>query len=747
MSKAPVEWAAEAPPIEMQSAKRWLLWSLEKRARPDGTTADVKIPRYAVDGQKRRGDLNEDGDRLVTYGQAVAALAMWGFAGLGFALGDGWQGIDFDKVDERLELAAVIHTLPGYVELSPSGRGVHAIGYGRPFNALGSNASGIEAYCVGRFFTFTGNALPHGPLVDLAPYVEATLAPMHAAHRKVGPVKPAAPVPVSGDRTIDEIADALRFINPDDRDEWVNVGQALYGLGEVGRAIWEAWSSTSERFPGGDDLERFDTFRGERTGYASIFNKAEANGWKNPARLDPAAIFAGSSLVTNLEILDSMPRPPGMPLPPVAVPIPPGITPPPSGPPIERIGGQTYREADGRQRAASLENVVDAIGPASGLRIVYDAFQDAILFGKQEGRYAPITDIDLGEFRAQLGRGGFKPVAAEVMRTAVAMVANANAFDSATAWVKSLPAHDGVARIDTSMSRYFGTEDTPYTRSVGAYLFTALAGRALEHPLQCDMAVILVGLQGARKTTAVAALAPTPSAFGTVDLGKRDDDLARRLRGKLVVEWAEMRGLAGRDLEGVKDWITRRTEEWTPKYKEFATRFDRRCIVIGTANTNELLDDDTGERRWLPVNAGRADVDSLTRDRAQLWAEGAARFAVGGVEWELAESLAAAVHGDFKISDPWTDFVGAWLEALPIPRQGEMPSPFANGALPIALHKVAVEALNLRISDLSRNEEKRIGKILRSFGYEKTVVREGKKLSKRWLPSVPLALPIKSNEG
>lgn len=739
MTQAPVVWAAlaapvemqQAPPVEMQQAPRWCLWRTEMRVNPKtGQPIPTKVPCY-IDGSRRRGDLDSDAAQLVSYPQARAALDLFGDAmsGLGFALGDGWQGVDFDHCDLRPDLAALVQTLPGYVEVSPSRTGVHAIGYGPAFDALGSNASGIEAYARGRFFTFTGWALRAGPINDLSGYVLGTLKPMHDAHRKVGPIQPRPPVPETGDRVLDELADALRFVDADDRDTWVGVGQALYPLGDAGYALWAAWSATSSRFPGGDDFERWETFKGERTGYAAIFNRATAGGWKNPRKLDPAAIFAGSGLVLEAT------SPPSV----MLASEPPAVPPVPAYTgPTARVGGEVYREADGRQRAASLENVVAVIGPESGLRIVYDAFQDSIMLGdpKHPDRYRPLTDVDYGVLRAQLGKGGFKPVPAEIMRTAVAMVAAEHEFDSAEQWVRSL-AWDGVPRVDGAMARYFGTEDTPYTRAVAGYLFTALAGRALMHPLQADMAVILVGLQGARKTSAVSALAPTPRAFGEIDLGKRDDDLARRLRGKLVVEWSEMRGLAGRDLEGIKAWLSRRTEEWTPKYKEFATNFDRRCIVIGTANTTELLDDDSGERRMLPVHAGETDPEALVADREQLWAEGAARFLAHGVEWQAAEALARDVHAEFKVGDPWAEIVAHWLDALPVPVLGEVPSPVPNGAAPVAVHDVLIHAIGLRKSDITQREEKRIAKILRSMGYEKKVVRSGKILAKRFLFPVP----------
>jgi predicted P-loop ATPase len=331
-------------------------------------------------------------------------------------------------------------------------------------------------------------------------------------------------------------------------------------------------------------------------------------------------------------------------------------------------------------------------------------------------------------------------VPAEIARSAVSLVSRRAAFDSAHAWASAL-VWDGVPRIDTAMSRYFRTEDTPYTRAVGAYLFTAAGGRAITTgPLQCDMAVILVGLQGARKTSAVAALAPTPAAFGEVNLAKSDDDVARRLRGKLIVEWAEMRGLVGRDLEGIKAWTTRRTESWVPKYKEFETTFVRRCIVIGTANTTELLDDPTGERRWLPTIAGEVDVEALELDRDQLWAEGVQRFRASGVAWQEAERLARGEHAAFKVSDEWTGAIVEWLDRTPVPKMGEKPSETPNGERPFELRTVTHEALP--VSQVTKREADRVGKILRNLGYESWPVRVGGALVKRWVTR-----PLPVSEG
>lgn len=396
-------------------------------------------------------------------------------------------------------------------------------------------------------------------------------------------------------------------------------------------------------------------------------------------------------------------------------------------------GGLSFTAAAGGMIAATVANVESALlSDESGITIALDTFKDRLCI-REGDEWRDFTDPDYGRLRAELERRGFKPVGAEVMSTVVGMVADANKFDSATVWANAL-IWDGVPRVTMALSRYYGVVDTPYTRASSEYLFTGLAGRCLSPGCQADMALILVGLQGERKTSAVSALAPDIEAFVGVDLAHRDDNLARQLRGKLVIELAEMRGLSqGRELEGIKDWLTRRIEEWTPKYKEFATRFKRRCICIGTANEMELLDDPTGERRWLPQMAGKADVEAIERDRDQLWAEGVAMWRAGGIRWQEAERLAKAEHHKFKVHDEWREAVVRWLNETPSVAWGNQASDVVNGDTPFSMLRLAKEALNLTPERLTMSDQKRIGKLLKGLGYTKKVVRTADVTRMLWL--------------
>lgn len=263
----------------MKAARRWLL------AAPD------KAPHY-LDGSKRRGKLDspEDIACLASYEGAKAALALCGPGWhLGFALGpDGnggfWQGEDFDDIDGNV-LEWITVDLPGYVEKSPSGNGVHAIGYGRSFRTLGSNGSGIEAYCSGRYFTVTGKMIRDEGLVCLADHVEGVLVPVHAKSRRaVGSERSAAgKIVTTSPQTVADLRSALNFMRSDNYGLWIEIGHGLKELGDVGRGLWMDWSATSGKFDPPEAAGKWDTFSPTETSYQAVFAKAQALGWINPA--------------------------------------------------------------------------------------------------------------------------------------------------------------------------------------------------------------------------------------------------------------------------------------------------------------------------------------------------------------------------------------------------------------------------------------------------------------------------------
>ncbi|MDO4720935.1 MAG: hypothetical protein Q4A78_09770 [Peptostreptococcaceae bacterium] len=104
-----------------------------------------------------------------SYEDCMKALSQHIGDGLGFFLGDGYIGIDIDKVsDEMMEYmvnkevksmtADFLRGISTYAEVSPSGTGLHFIGKGHVPGERKRHKN-LEIYDEGRFFTVTGNVI------------------------------------------------------------------------------------------------------------------------------------------------------------------------------------------------------------------------------------------------------------------------------------------------------------------------------------------------------------------------------------------------------------------------------------------------------------------------------------------------------------------------------------------------------------------------------------------------------------
>ncbi|EDA4887051.1 replication protein [Salmonella enterica] len=365
--------------------------------------------------------------------------------------------------------------------------------------------------------------------------------------------------------------------------------------------------------------------------------------------------------------------------------------------------------------------------------IRFDQFRDEIMFAPAgSGQWQAFTDADYARLRITMEKRGFKPVGRELIRDVVLLAADEQPFDSATTWLNGLE-WDGVPRIESFYHTHFGTADTPYTRAVSMYMWTALAGRVLEPGIKADMVPILVGPQGCGKSSGVEALSPDPSFFTEISFAEKDDDLARKMRGRLVAEIGELRGLNTKELESIKAFVTRTHENWIPKYREFATQFPRRLVFVGTTNEDEFLADKTGNRRWLPVEVSKVDVKAIKTDLLLLWAEARETFKrLGGIQFRDAERLGATVHEQYTIKDAWLETVEKWLDTPDlitevVPRTCEF----------LRASDVLRDAIGLDPRNIGKREEMRISNVLQNCGYKRAQRRiEGKKC-KVWEPLEP----------
>jgi predicted P-loop ATPase len=391
------------------------------------------------------------------------------------------------------------------------------------------------------------------------------------------------------------------------------------------------------------------------------------------------------------------------------------------------------RDKQGRIET-SLENLYRALNApqASECEIAFDEFRGELMLAETPDAWRSFEDADAVELRARLEALGFKDkIGKELMRDALEWVGRDRRFDSARKWLLDVvPPWDGVSRIARFWPDYMQTEDSPYTRAMGDYSWTAQAGRVLEPGCQVDMVPVLVGAEGLRKTSALKMIGPALDFYGEFNLSKDDADLARIMRGKLVGELAELRGISVRDGEAILAWITRAEEEWTPKFKEYATKLARRLVFYGTTNDPEFLQPHMGQRRWLPVEVmALIDTAKIAQDRLKLWAEARDVFLCEGVLYEEAERLAKGERDSFQHVDAWHDRAETWLhQSLDV---DETLTPFNCGTL--TSEQVLRECLGFDAGRTKKAEQMRIGEVLKACGMVRIQRKVGGRNKKVWV--------------
>jgi hypothetical protein len=356
--------------------------------------------------------------------------------------------------------------------------------------------------------------------------------------------------------------------------------------------------------------------------------------------------------------------------------------------------------------APNLSNIVKALrwSDGTGYLFFYDTFLDQLCYMYEDHRYL-VSDETYTETRLMLTALGVEDGGAkETVRDAMHFVAKENTRDAASMWLKEL-SWDGTPRLVTFHVDAMRLDDTPYYRAVVEYMWSALAGRVLSPGCKADMVPILMGPQGLRKSTFIEMLAPSGDEFAQINLSERDADLTRQLRGKLVAEWEEMRGLNTRHEDDVKGWISHCKDEWIPKFKEFGSQRLRRFVVFGSVNRRRIIGDPTGGRRWLPVFVNRTlDTEYLAANRDQLWAEARVMFERYGVRWSKAEQLAKYYLPMISERDVWTDPVKEYL----VDNVGQ------DGWTSAQLLQTVC---NLPPSQLTRHSQERLYRVMVSLGW------------------------------
>lgn len=228
---------------------------------------------------------------------------------------------------------------------------------------------------------------------------------------------------------------------------------------------------------------------------------------------------------------------------------------------------------------------------------------------------------------------------------AVIQVVRDNEFHPVREYLEALDEWDEVDRIDTLLIDYLGATDCEYVRSVTRKMLIGAVARIMRPGCKMDNTIILVGNQGLGKSTFIRKLAKSDEWFSDSVYTFSGKEALENLRGKWILEMAELAGMKKSEIETIKNFISSNSDAYRGAYKRHAEDYPRQCVFIGSTNEQEFLRDATGNRRFWPVRIGQQETAKdifkhLSNEVDQIWAEALAAFNAGE-GW----------HADKRLSD------------------------------------------------------------------------------------------------
>lgn len=380
------------------------------------------------------------------------------------------------------------------------------------------------------------------------------------------------------------------------------------------------------------------------------------------------------------------------------------------------------------EKKAPVTNVDNVVRILEGLpgfqgRIWLDEFTRNIMTNfscKGAGDEREWTDEDTRQLWLEIQRNvAIARIGKEAVHEAVLAYAHFNRRHPVKEWLTSME-WDRIPRLDTFFHHYMGAEDNAFTRATSANFFVSMLARVFSPGCQVDNMVVLEGVQGARKSSALRALAGKwfTECNEPISNGNNKDFYAV-LQGKMLVEIAELDSFSRADIKRIKAIITTGSDRYRPAYGRIAQTFPRTSVFVGTTNEDEYLEDATGGRRFWPIRVENIRLEEIQKDRSQIFAEALHRYRAKAVWWEMPKAQTEAEQEARRKTDPWEPIVENWLA---LPRMDKPTSQLIMG-----------EALKLDPARMDKFAMMRIAYVMKALGYKNKVAKDSGECRRVWV--------------
>ena len=283
---------------------------------------------------------------------------------------------------------------------------------------------------------------------------------------------------------------------------------------------------------------------------------------------------------------------------------------------------------------------------------------------------------------------------------------------------------DGVDRIKQIYDIFripADTEEGKYSRIfIKKWLMQCICGlfNTIENPFSLDIVLVFIGKQGIGKTRFFEKLALNSKFFGEgICIDPRDKDSIIQATSKWISELGEIGSTMKKDMDSVKAFITKSTDEYRTPYGRASLHYPRITSFVGTVNDTEYLIDQTGNRRFVTVPLPPdlvIDYETQIKpfDALQLWAQ----------VYHLVNSQEKEISSCFRLTESEKQYLEKRNSAFVKPMKAEMEVLDVLAEQQISEQNYICAVKEMTVSAFIQHNNLRydvrtIGRVLKKYGY------------------------------